>query len=54
MKLIANQKKLEEADGLFRADPNYMRLVDENVDLKDKVKKTDKELFDLNYKVKEM
>ena len=28
MKLIANQKKLEEADGLFRADPNYMRLVD--------------------------
>lgn len=54
MKLIANQKKLEEADGLFRADPNYMRLVDENVDLKEKIKKTDKELFDFNYKVKEM
>lgn len=53
-KFTANKKKLEEADALFRADPNYTQLVEENTELKDKVKRTDKELFDLNYRVKEM
>lgn len=28
--------------------------MEENTELKDKVKRTDKELFDLNYRVKEM
>ena len=51
-KLAANKKKIENADQEFRADPIYIKLVQENGDLKEKVKRTDKELFDLNYRVK--
>ena len=39
---------------MFRADPIYVKLVEENTDLKDKLKQTDKELFDKQYAVKEM
>ena len=51
-KLAANKKKIENADQEFRADPIYIKLIQENGDLKEKVKRTDKELFDLNYRVK--
>jgi hypothetical protein len=53
-KLANNRKKIETADAEFRADPSFTKLVDENGELKEKVKRTDKELFDLNYRVKEM
>lgn len=39
---------------MFRSDPSYTKLVEENTELKDRVKRTDKELFDLSYKVKQM
>ena len=43
-----------EADTMYRDDPAFKALVDENKELKENFKVTDKELFDLNYKVKEM
>ena len=52
--LKANQAKLEEADRLFREDPSFIKLVEEQKELKEKLKATDKELFDKNYVVKEM
>lgn len=53
-KLNANKQKIEKADAEFRADPAYNKLMEENSELKDKVKETEKQLFNLNYRVKEM
>lgn len=53
-RLNANKARLEEADKLFRADPQYTKLVEENSELKEKLKITDKQLFDKNYLAKEM
>lgn len=53
-KLTNNKNQIDEAYKQYRADPSYIQLVEENTELKDKLKKTDKELFDLNYRVKEM
>jgi hypothetical protein len=41
-KLASNQTKLTKADEKFREDPSYIKLVEENNELKDKVKKSDK------------
>ena len=49
-----NQDKLDEAYKKFREDPSYGKLVEEQKELKEKIKVTDKELFDRNYLVKEM
>lgn len=51
-KYTANKGKLEQADRLFREDPKFIELTTENTDLKEKLKQTDKELFDINYRVK--
>lgn len=45
---------MEEADKKFREDPKFVELTNERTELKEAVKKTDKELFDINYRVKEM
>ena len=49
-----NRAKLGEADKIYREDNAFKDLVQQNVELKEKFKVTDKELFELNYKVKEM
>lgn len=41
-KLKSNQSILTKADENFRSDPSYLKLVDENNELKEKVKQTDK------------
>lgn len=53
-RLTHNKKKIQAADAEFRADPGYIKLVEENGELKQKVKRTEKQLFDLNYRAKEM
>ena len=51
-KLKTYQDKLDEAYRLFREDPSHGKLVDEQKELKERIKVTDKELFDKNYLVK--
>lgn len=48
-----HDKRLKQADEVFRADPRFGELVEENEQLKERLKKSEKELFDLNYRVKE-
>ena len=41
-KYKSNSGKLTEADKMFREDPKYIELTDENNALKEKIKQTDK------------
>lgn len=48
------EKRLGEADTIFRADTRYAEVVAENEQLRERVKRSEKELFDINYRAKEM
>lgn len=49
-----NIAKWTSAENDYKSDPRYIELKEENEALKDKMKKSDRELFDICYKAKEM